>query len=147
MTVKKLLVVLVGVVVVGMLVNSPKREREHTLASAANDPAAYVAANFTPEQQEILKNYAKLDDMSLPMLHRLATRGHAEFHLTRPQATAFALEIGALATKAGKVGEADSALKSFLNLGAARGLTAQETLEAVRQINESPAAYKRAIGE
>lgn len=76
---------------------------------------------------------AKITGTDLDYLKYVAALAGDQFKLSAGMATDFAIEVAKLAAKAGDVGKAVPALGAFLDLGAARGLSAEKTLEAVRQ--------------
>lgn len=80
-----------------------------------------------------LAGTAKITGVPLEELEGIADKARRQFQLSIPQANDFAVEMAKLATKAGDVGKAGPALEAFLEIGAARGLTAAETLKAVQQ--------------
>ncbi|MCC7134121.1 MAG: hypothetical protein IT352_15795, partial [Gemmatimonadales bacterium] len=83
--------------------------------------------------QRKLSGTAKITGVSLDALTALAARAKDQFKLSTVQSNDFAVELAKLATKAGDVGQAAPGLDAFLNIGAARGLTASQTLKAVQQ--------------
>lgn len=94
---------------------------------------AFEAADqFTVAVQK-LDGTAKITGVSLQFLQDIANTAAEKFGLSKVQASDFAVEMAKLATKAGDVGKAGPALQSFLDIGAARGLTAEQTLKAVQQ--------------
>lgn len=80
-----------------------------------------------------LEGTAKITGVALGDLTDLANKAQKQFGLSRSQAADFAVEMAKLASKAGDVGAAAPALQKFLDIGAARGLTAEQTLKAVQQ--------------
>lgn len=80
-----------------------------------------------------LEGTAKITGVPLGYLRDIAAKAETQFGLSKVQASDFAVEMAKLATKAGDVGKAGPALQAFLDIGAARGLTAGETLKAVQQ--------------
>ena len=76
---------------------------------------------------------AKLTNIPLKDLEDLANGARDAFKLSTPIANDFATEISKLTQKAGDVGKSKDALAAFLELGAARGLSAAESLKAVQQ--------------
>lgn len=80
-----------------------------------------------------LEGAAKLTGIPLQQLTALADEGRNAFKLSSGVANEFAAEVGKLAQKAGDTTKAKDALASFLEIGAARGLSSAETLKAVQQ--------------
>lgn len=80
-----------------------------------------------------LEGTAKITGVPLSTLTGIADEAQQKFHLSAVQANDFAVEMAKLAVKAGDVGKAGPALEAFLEIGAAKGLTASETLKAVQQ--------------
>lgn len=80
-----------------------------------------------------LQGTAKITGVPLETLAGIAAKAKDQFKLSTVQSNDFAVELAKLATKAGDVGQASAGLEAFLNIGAARGLTAAETLKAVQQ--------------
>jgi len=94
---------------------------------------AVQAANELEASTRKLDATAKITGVSLDTLRALSERGQAGFKLNATLANDFAVELAKLAAKAGDVGNATPGLEAFLNLGAARGLSAADTLQAVQQ--------------
>ena len=80
-----------------------------------------------------LEGTAKITGIPIEYLTGIAEQASETFKLSKTQAADFAVEMAKLASKAGDVGKAGPALQAFLDIGAARGLTAGETLKAVQQ--------------
>src|SRR5688572_4626711 len=80
-----------------------------------------------------LKGTAKIAGVSFEYLEGLSQRAQDQFKLSATVANDLSSELVKLAGKAGDVGKASPALQSFLDIGAARGLTASQTLKAVQQ--------------
>lgn len=80
-----------------------------------------------------LESTAKLTGVELSRLQGIAEKGKKEFGLSATVANDFAVELAKMAAKAGDVGKATPLLSAFLDVGAARGLNASETLQAVQQ--------------
>jgi hypothetical protein len=80
-----------------------------------------------------LEGTAKITGVPLEFLQEIAATAARDFGLSKAQASDFAVEMAKLASKAGDVANAGPGLQAFLDIGAARGLTAAETLKAVQQ--------------
>lgn len=80
-----------------------------------------------------LEGTAKLTGIPLSTLKDISELGQKSFKLSSITANEFATEVAKLAAKAGDTSKAKDALKSFLDIGAARGLSSTETLQAVQQ--------------
>lgn len=76
---------------------------------------------------------AKITGLDLAFLEKTAGDAKDTFRLSTPIANDLTTEVAKLAAKAGDIDRTSQALESFLNIGAARGLTAQQTLDAVGQ--------------
>jgi len=76
---------------------------------------------------------AKLTGVPLYQLQAIADEGRQKFGLSTMMANDYAVELAKLAGKAGDVSKAAQGMAAFLEIGAARGLTAGETLKAVQQ--------------
>lgn len=74
---------------------------------------------------------AKITGIPLRILQEIATEGRDKFKLSTVAANDFAAGIANLAQRAGKTDKAKDALKALLDIGAARGLTAAQSLEAL----------------
>lgn len=94
---------------------------------------AFEAADELEASMRKLDGTAKITGVPLAVLEGIANKAKDQFKLSAVQANDFAVEMAKLAAKAGDVGKAGPALEAFLNIGAARGLTASETLKAVQQ--------------
>ena len=94
---------------------------------------AFEAADRFAAAAQKLDGTAKITGVSLDFLQGIADDAAKKFGLSKVQAADFAVEMAKLASKAGDVGKAAPALQAFLDIGAARGLTAEQTLKAVQQ--------------
>lgn len=94
---------------------------------------AVEASNELEASTRKLEGTAKITGVSLETLQALSQKGQEGFKLSATIANDFAVELAKLAAKAGDVGKASVGLDAFLNLGAAKGLTAAQTLTAVQQ--------------
>lgn len=94
---------------------------------------AFEAADTFRVALQKLEGTAKITGVPLDYLTGIAENAEKQFGLSKAQASDFAVEMAKLASKAGDVGKAGPALQSFLDIGAARGLTAAETLTKVKQ--------------
>lgn len=79
-----------------------------------------------------LEGAAKLTGTPLTTLKEIADTGREAFKLSAGVANDFAAEVAKLASKAGDTSKAKDALAAFLEIGAARGMSAAETLQAVK---------------
>jgi hypothetical protein len=80
-----------------------------------------------------LEGAAKLTGIPLRTLQDIADNGRTAFKLSAGVANEFAAEVGKLAEKAGDTRRAKDALAAFLEIGAARGMSSAQTLQAVQQ--------------
>jgi hypothetical protein len=110
-------------------------------------PRQATLGDFTAEQRRMLESHARLYEAPPGLLTSLALDGVNRYRLSTPLATGFAIEVSGLAANAGEMGKAPQLLQSTLDLGAARGMTPKETLDALRLTRGSSATYKRATGE
>jgi hypothetical protein len=95
-----------------------------------NSIAAYDA--FSASQRK-LEGTAKLSGIAIKDLQDVADTGRKAFGLAAGTSNEFAAEIGKLTSKAGDITKSKDAMGAFLDIGAARGLSAAETLKAVQQ--------------
>ncbi len=108
----------------------------NVVSFAAISAAVYKAFQALDEFRTAtlkLEGTAKITGVALSDLTNLANKAQKQFGLSKTQASDFAVEMAKLASKAGDVGKAGPALQKFLDIGAARGLSASETLIAVKQ--------------
>ena len=94
---------------------------------------AFVAFDAYRASLVKLDGAARITGISLQTLTTISEKAQRQFGLSKTQAADFAVEMAKLASKAGDVGQAGPALQKFLDIGAARGLTAAQTLTAVQQ--------------
>lgn len=80
-----------------------------------------------------LEGTAKITGTPLETLTELAGSAKREFGLSTVQANSYATAVNNLATKAGYAGDKQELLAAMLDLGAAKGLTAAESLVAFEQ--------------
>ena len=83
--------------------------------------------------QRKLEGTAKLTGIALSTLTDVAKTGRESFQLSTVTANEFSAEIGKLTGKAGDITKSKDAMAAFLDIGAARGLSAADTLKAVQQ--------------
>jgi hypothetical protein len=99
--------------------------RSYNAATSAAD--AYAISNIK------LEGAAKLFGLSLGSLQAMSSRAQVDFRLSARLANDLSSEVAKFAAKAGDVNKAEAAMRAFLDLGAAQGLTAEQTLVAIRQ--------------
>jgi hypothetical protein len=87
---------------------------------------------FSASQRK-LEGTAKLSGIALGTLKDIAETGRKAFGLAAGTSNEFASEIGKLTSKSGDISKSKDAMAAFLDIGAARGLSAAETLKAVQQ--------------
>lgn len=102
-------------------------------AIAAGLREAFRAADQFDASQRTLAATAKITGQNIGFLQTTAQGAQKQFGLSASLAGDLTVELTKLAGKAGDVGKASAGLAAFLDLGAARGLNAEETLTAVRQ--------------
>jgi hypothetical protein len=114
--------------------------RNSTLANVASFGALAMViksslsvANEYDNAQRQLAATAKLTGVNLGYLESVLAKAQDQFKLSAVSANAFTIEMTKLAGKAGDVGKASAGLEAFLDIGAARGMSADETLKAVSQ--------------
>jgi hypothetical protein len=90
-------------------------------------------ANRYDNAQRQLAATSKLTGTSLGFLSGTSRKVQDQFKLSGITANALTIELTKLASKAGDVSKASDGLAAFLDIGAARGLNAEQTLQAVRQ--------------
>lgn len=95
-----------------------------------NSLAAYDA--YAASQRK-LEGTSKLTGVALKDLQDIAKSGTDGFKLSTVTANEYSAEIAKLTSKAGDLGKSKDAMAAFLDIGAARGLNANETLKAVQQ--------------
>lgn len=125
---------------VGGMSRDLKSFRTNSLANVASLGALGYAlkssldvANRYENAQRQLASTAKLTGVELGFLKGTAAAAGEEFQLSKVAASGFTIELAKLATKAGQMDKAADGLRAFLDVGAARGLTAVQTLQAVKQ--------------
>ncbi len=94
---------------------------------------AVDAANELTASTRKVEATAKITGVALDVLQAISAKGQSAFKLNATLANDFAVELAKLASKAGDVGKAAPGMEAFLDLGAARGLSAADTLKAVQQ--------------
>lgn len=94
---------------------------------------AVAAFDELRASQRKLEGTSKLTGVALEDLALIANVGRNAFQLSTVVANDFAAEIAKLTQKAGQTDKAAESLGAFLDIGAARGLSAQQTLQAVGQ--------------
>lgn len=117
------------------------RLRTRTLAQVASFGALSLAikksfevADEYDKSERQLAATAKLTGTNLDFLNSIAAKGQEQFKLSQVAASGFAIELAKLAKNAGDVSKAGPALAAALDLGAARGLDATETLQRLSQV-------------
>ena len=83
--------------------------------------------------QRKMEGASKLTGLSLDYLHGIAAEAREKFGLSRVVANEYAVEMGKLEKASGGTAKATDLLSGFLEIGAARGLTAAESLQAASQ--------------
>ncbi len=94
---------------------------------------SFAAYDELATSQRKLEGTSKLTGLSLEYLNGIAAKGRAEFGLSRVEANDYATEVAKLAVKSGDASKATELLAGFLNIGAARGLSAAESLQRASQ--------------
>jgi len=102
-------------------------------AVAAAVKKSIDTANEYDASQRQLAATAKLSGVSLDYLRSISQQAESQFKLTTMAANGFTIELSKLTAKAGDISQTSSALAAFLDIGAARGLTSAQTLQAVKQ--------------
>jgi hypothetical protein len=83
--------------------------------------------------QRKMEGASKLTGLSLDYLNGIAAEGREKFGLSKTVANEYAVEMGKLEKVSGGASKATDLLSGFLEIGAARGLTAAESLQAAQQ--------------
>lgn len=94
---------------------------------------SFAAYDELQTSQRKLEGTAKLTGLSLEYLQSVAEKGRREFGLSRVSANDFAVEVAKLERASGGAASASDLLNGFLNIGAARGLTAAQSMQAASQ--------------
>jgi hypothetical protein len=94
---------------------------------------AFEAADALDASNRKLGATAKITGQNLGFLKKVAADANAEFKLGARVSNDFSIEISKLTSKAGAVEKTGDAIRAALDLGAARGLSAAETLQSVQQ--------------
>jgi outer membrane lipoprotein SlyB len=88
-------------------------------------------AKLLDSAQGAMAAAAKLTGQSLGDLEALAASAERQFKLSKTAAAEYTLQISKLADRAGGLKEPAKVMEAFLDIGAARGLSAAQTLEQV----------------
>lgn len=108
------------------------------ISSAVGKAKEFVLSSITAfdeysASQRKLEGTAKLSGIALSSLRDVADEGRTAFKLSTVVANDFSSEIGKLTSKSGDITKSKDAMAAFLDIGAARGLSAADTLKAVQQ--------------
>lgn len=108
------------------------------ISSAVGKAKEFVLSSITAfdeysASQRKLEGTAKLSGIALSSLRDVADEGRTAFKLSTVVANDFSSEIGKLTSKSGDITKSKDAMEAFLDIGAARGLSAADTLKAVQQ--------------
>lgn len=95
--------------------------------------SASDAANELSASIRKLEGTAKIAGVPLQTLQEIASQGREAFGLSAVTANDLTVAVSKLATKAGDLGMSSDLMERFLDLGAAKGLSATDTLRAVEQ--------------
>lgn len=113
-------------------------------ALAATLQASFEAADAFEAALRRLQGTSKLTGAPMLQLQGLVDQARQQFKLATPEAAGFASEIAKLGAKAGDLTKSGSALRSILDLGAARGMDPATTMERLRAaINGSDEAIEK----
>lgn len=102
------------------------------LLSAALKSSIDAANRFDNAQRQLAAT-AKLTGVEFATLQATSQKAQNQFKLSAISANGYTIELTKLAGKAGDLNKASAGIEAFLDLGAARGLSADETLKAVQQ--------------
>ncbi|MCZ8012018.1 MAG: hypothetical protein ACK5N1_01235 [Gemmatimonas sp.] len=94
---------------------------------------SFDAYDALATSQRKLEGTSRLTGLSMDYLQSIVEKGRKEFGLSQIQANDYASEVAKLAVASGNAGRATDLLTGFLNVGAARGLSASESLQAASQ--------------
>jgi hypothetical protein len=92
-----------------------------------------AAANEFEASVRKLAGTAKIAGVPLEFLQEVAERGRTAFGLSAVLANDMTTAVSKLAAKAGDLGMTSDLMERFLDIGAAKGLSAADTLKAVEQ--------------
>lgn len=110
---------------------------------AASLRASFDAADALTGALRKLEGVSRLTGVPLQQLQGLSRVARDNFKLAGVDAAALASEVGKLGAKAGDLSKADELLRSVLDLGAARGLDAAQSVDRFRMaINGSDEAVE-----
>jgi hypothetical protein len=113
-------------------------------ALAATLQASFEAADAFESALRRLQGTARLTGTPMLQLHGMVDQARQQFKLATPEAAGFASEIAKLGAKAGDLSKSGTALRSILDLGAARGMDPATTMERLRAaINGSDEAIEK----
>lgn len=94
---------------------------------------SFAAYDELQTSQRKLEGAAKLTGLSLEYLHGIAAEGRTKFGLSKVVANEYAVEMGKLEKASGGAAKATDLLSGFLNIGAARGMSAADSMTAAKQ--------------
>ena len=94
---------------------------------------SFAAYDELEKSQRRIEGTSKLTGMSLEYLQVVAAKGKTEFQLSSKTANDYATEVAKLEKNSGGAAKATDLLAGFLNIGAARGLSAAESLKKAQQ--------------
>ncbi len=94
---------------------------------------AIAASDRLDASTRKLAGTAKITGQNLGFLQKTAAGAKREFGLSTAASNEFAIELTKLTSKAGQIDQTSEAIRAFINLGAAKGLSTAETLQAVQQ--------------
>lgn len=93
----------------------------------------FAAADAFDASQRRLASTAKLTGQNLGFLQTVAADANRELGIGARMANEYAIEVSKLAGKAGQIEKTSDAIRALLDLGAGRGFSAGQTLQAVQQ--------------
>src|SRR5690606_14175999 len=90
-------------------------------------------ANKLDAAARVLAATAQITGVNFEFLQASANKANEQFRLGPVLANQFTIELTKLTSKAGDLSKLGDGLAAFLDIGAARGLSAQQTLDAIGQ--------------
>lgn len=119
--------VLNGVREAGQILSSSLRTIFSTIKSSNDAYQEYLSSNRQ------LSAAAILTGANLTNLNKISEQTKNKFSLTSGQANLFTIELTKLGQKAGDVSKVQESINALMNLGAGQGLTAEQSLYAIKQ--------------
>jgi hypothetical protein len=100
---------------------------------AASMASLFQASDALDASLRKLEGTSRITGTPLEELQKLSAHATREFGLGRVSANEFAIAVANMATKAGLAGDQTALLAAMLDVGAAKGLSAEQSLQAFQQ--------------